>query len=151
MQDLLDHGLFFAQNNIDNFLLLTQQYKETLLYAGYATAFVEAIDLIGGVAPRLEMFNELRNMKEKDMENNNIYSSVCFYLKDNDYISKIPRHLPLTFIMNKIIRHYLKDKTYNEIPVLDIIDASTIPEDVYKNFTVFKSEGNHLMFKIKDK
>lgn len=151
MQDLLDHGLFFAQNNIDNFLLLTQQYKETLLYAGYAAAFVEATDLVGGVAPRLEMFNELRNMKEKDMEKNiSVYSSVCFYLKDNDYISKIPRYLPLTFIMNKIIRHYLKDKTYNKTPVLDIIDASPMPEDAYKDFTVSKS-GNSLMYNMKDK
>lgn len=79
---------------------------------------------MGHTFARHELYNNLKRMDIDRRTNLSLdtYSSVCFYLLPDDFLTKITRYFPITYITDKKLRNLLKNKTFNGEPVLDILE-----------------------------
>ncbi|MBU3957967.1 MAG: hypothetical protein KKB25_02745 [Nanoarchaeota archaeon] len=118
--------------------------QEYLLAAAAAGALIEGIDLAHSAA-RLEMYNAIKNMDtDKRTEiPSDVYSSICFYLLPDGLI-KLTKKLPVTCLFDRKIKKTLENKTYNEEPILELLERieNIKWEDIKdKPFIIRKSES----------
>jgi len=115
---------------------------ETYLFiALYIIGLIECLD-IGYFFAKWDMYKKIKymNLDNRTQITEDLYTNICFYLLPYERLDKLSNKLPLNYLLNRKIKCHLKNKTYSNENILELLERiKTLKWEDIKN-TQFQSK-----------